>query len=99
MLLHLDMRAYSTLPGILSAISHFHCRYYLPSPTQSQSVTRSLEGAKRLFGSPSVSRKIITKDILDTLFPLLFKLVLLSFLLELFGAFLFNFTDFFALAK
>ena len=40
------------------------------SPTTSRSVTRSLEGAKRLFGSPSITRKIITKKILDALFLL-----------------------------
>ena len=70
MLYHVHIRAYSTLPIILSAISHFHCRFYLPSPTTSRSITRSLEGAKRLFGSPSTSRKIITKAILDSLFAL-----------------------------
>ena len=70
MLYHVHIRAYSTLPVILAAISHFHCRFYLPSPTTSRSITRSLEGAKRLFGSPSTSRKIITKSILDSLFAL-----------------------------
>ena len=70
MLYHVHVRAYSTLPTILAAISHFYCRFYLPSPTSSRSITRSLEGAKRLFGSPSVSRKIITKTILDSLFSL-----------------------------
>ena len=70
MLYHVHVRAYSTLPTILAAISHFHCRFYLPSPTSSRSITRSLEGAKRLFGSPSVPRKIITKTILNSLFSL-----------------------------
>ena len=55
---------------MLSAISHFHCRNYMSSPTTSRAVTRSFEGAKRLFGSPSVPRKIITKSILDALFSL-----------------------------
>ena len=70
MLLHVHTRAFSTLPVILSAISHFHSRFYLQSPTFSRSVTRSLEGAKRLFGSPSIPRKIITKEMLDSLFLL-----------------------------
>ena len=70
MLYHVHFRAFSTLPPILSSISHFHCRSYLSSPTTSLSVTRALEGAKRIFGSPSVSRKIITKDILKSLFSL-----------------------------
>ena len=70
MLFHVHVRAYSTLPIVLAAISHFHCRFYYPSPTSSRSITRSLEGAKRLFGSPSVSRKIITKAILNSLFAL-----------------------------
>ena len=67
MLFHVHVRAYSTLPPILSAISHFHARSYLPTPTTSHAVTRALEGAKRLFGSPSVPRKIITKLILQSL--------------------------------
>ena len=58
---------------LLSAISHFHCRSYFPSPTLSKSVTRSLLGAKRLFGSPSVPRKIISKNILHALFDLTTK--------------------------
>ena len=70
MLYHVHIRAFSTLPIILSAISHFHCRSFLESPTTSRSVSRSLQGAKRLFGSPSVSRKIITKSILLSLFAL-----------------------------
>ena len=70
MLYHVHVRAYSTLPIILSAISHFHCRFYFSSPTSSRVITRSLEGAKRLFGSPSIPRKIITKNILDSLFSL-----------------------------
>ena len=70
MLYHVHIRAFSTLPTILAAISHFHCCFYLPSPTSSRYITRSLEGAKRLFGSPSVPRKIITKKIIDSLFSL-----------------------------
>ena len=70
MLYHVHFRAFSTLPAILSSISHFHCRSYFTSPTISRSVTRALEGAKRLYGSPSVSRKIITFDILMALFSL-----------------------------
>ena len=70
MLYHVHFRAFSTLPVILSAISHFHCRSYFSSPTSSRAVTRSLQGAKRLFGSPSVPRKIITKSILSSLFAL-----------------------------
>ena len=50
----------STLPQFLLAISHFHAKAHLPSPTLSIAVTRALEGAKRSFGRPSVSRKIIT---------------------------------------
>ena len=73
MLYRVYFRAFSTLPPILSAISHFHSRYYLSSPTTSRSVPRSLEGAKRLFGSPSVSRKIITKSILHSLISLTFQ--------------------------
>ena len=70
MLYHVHVRAYPTLPIILAEISHFHCRFYYPYPTISRSITRSLEGAKRLFGSPSTPRKIITKAILDSLFSL-----------------------------
>ena len=46
---------------------------FLPSPTTSRAVTRALEGAKRLFGSPSVPRKIITKFILQSLIALTFS--------------------------
>ena len=70
MLYYVHVRKYSSLPTVLSAISHYHCRFYLPSPTTSRSITRSLEGAKRLYGSPSVSRKIITKSMLLSLFAL-----------------------------
>ena len=73
MMYHVHFRAFSTLPVILSAISHFHCRSYFSSPTSSRSVTRSLEGAKRLFGSPSVSRKIISKEILLSLYALILR--------------------------
>ena len=69
MMYHVHVRAYSTLPSILSAISHFHSCSYLPSPTSS----RALEGAKRLFGSPSVPCKIITKHILQSLISLTFS--------------------------
>ena len=47
MIYHIHFRAFSTLPIILSAISHFHCRSYFSSPTTSRAVTRSLQGAKR----------------------------------------------------
>ena len=70
MLYHVHFRAFSTLPVILSSIAHFHCRSFLDSPTSSRAVTRSLHGAKRLFGSPSVPRKIITRSILSSLFNL-----------------------------
>ena len=70
MLYHVHVRSFSTLPSILSAISHFHYRHHFPSPATSNYVTRSLEGAKRLFGSPSTPRKIITKAILLSLFSL-----------------------------
>ena len=70
MLYHVHFRAFSTLPSILASISHFHCRSYFSSPTVSRSVTRALQGAKRVFGSPSISRKIITKDILSSLYSL-----------------------------
>ena len=70
MLYHVHFRAFSTLPAILASISHYHCRSYFTSPTSSRPVTRALAGAKRLFGSPSVPRKIITKDILSSLFSL-----------------------------
>ena len=70
MLYHVHVRAFSTLPIILSAISHFHCRSHFSSPTTSRAVTRSLQGAKRVFGSPSVPRKIVTKSILSDLFSL-----------------------------
>ena len=73
MLYHVHVRAFSTLPAILSAISHFHSRFYMQSPTTSRAVTRALNGAKRVFGSPSVSRKIITKTILQSLISLTFK--------------------------
>ena len=78
----MHVRAYSTLPIILAAISHFHCRYHLPSPTTSRSITRSLEGAKRLFGFPSIPRKIITKSILDSLFALTLRPNVSFFLLR-----------------
>ena len=70
MLYHVHFRAFSTLPAIVASISHFHCRSYFSSPTISRSVTRALEGAKRLFGSPSIPHKIITKGILTSLFSL-----------------------------
>ena len=70
MLYHVHFRAFSTLPSILASISHFHCRSYFSSPTTSRSVTRALQGAKRVYGSPSISRKIITKDILSSLHAL-----------------------------
>ena len=70
MLYHVHFRAFSTLPVILSAISHFHSRSYFFSPTSSRAVTRSLQGTKCLFGSPSVPQKIITKLILSSLYAL-----------------------------
>ena len=70
MLYHVHFRAFSTLPTILSSISHFHCRSYFSSPTISRSVTRALAGAKRIFGSPSTPRRIITKSMLASLFTL-----------------------------
>ena len=98
MMYHIHFRAYSTLPPILSAISHFHSRYFLPTPTTSLSVTRSLEGAKRIFGSPSVSRKIITKSMLQSLISLTFnsKLSFVTFrtewriVMEFYGLLRFN---------
>ena len=71
MMYHVHFRAFSTLPVILAAISHFHCRSYFSSPTSSRSVTRPLEGAKCLFGFPSIPCKIITKDILPSLFAII----------------------------
>ena len=47
--------------------------FFFDSPTVSRSVTRCLEGAKGLFGSPSVSRKIITKEILCSMISLSFN--------------------------
>ena len=73
MFFHVHCRAYSSLPIILSAISHFHSKHYFTPPTISRSVTRSLAGAKRLFGSPSIPRKIITKEILRSLISLSFN--------------------------
>ena len=70
MLYYVHVRKFSSLPIALSAISHYHCRFYFTSPTTSRSITRSLEGAKRLYGSPSTSRKIITKFMLDSLYSL-----------------------------
>ena len=60
MFFHVHTKAMSTLPQFLSAISHFHAKAHLPSPTLSCAVSRALEGAKRSFGKPSVSRKIIS---------------------------------------
>ena len=54
----------ATLPQVLSAISHFHAKSYLISPTLTRSVSRALEGAKRGFGKPSISRKIISTSYL-----------------------------------
>ena len=62
MFFHVHTKAMSTLPQFLSAISHFHAKNHLPSPTLSLAVSRALEGAKRSFGKPSVSRKIISLD-------------------------------------
>ena len=45
----------------------------MQSPTTSRVVTRALDGAMRVFGSPSVSRKIITKAILQALIALILK--------------------------
>ena len=73
MLYHVHVRAFSTLPAILAAISHFHSRSHFPSPTTLRYIARSLNGAKRLFGSPSVPRKIITKQIIDSLYSLTLK--------------------------
>ena len=70
MLYYVHVRKFSSLPSVLAAISHFHCRFYFPSPTTSRSITKSLEGAKRLYGSPSVSRKIFTKSMLASLHSL-----------------------------
>ena len=70
MLFHVHVRAFSTLPTILSAISHFHCCHYLSTPKSSSAVTRALDGAKCLFGSPSTPRKVITKKMPDDLFLL-----------------------------
>ena len=64
---HVNTRAMSTLPLVLSAISHFHSKYHFQTPTSTRAVTRALEGAKRSFGKPSVSAKIFTKDHLSTL--------------------------------
>ena len=64
---HVNTRAMSTLPLVLSAISHFHSKHHFPTPTSTRLVTRALEGAKRSFGKPSVSVKIFTKDHLSAL--------------------------------
>ena len=60
MFFHVHTKAMLTLPQFLSAISYFHAKAHLPSPTLSCAVSRALEGAKRSFGKPSVSRKIIS---------------------------------------
>ena len=73
MIFHVHCHAFSTFPIILSAISHFHSKHFMTSPTTSRLITRSLEGAKRLFGSPSTPPKIITKDILRSLITLSFN--------------------------
>ena len=57
----------STLPIVLSAISHFHSKYHFPTPTTSRSVTCALEGAQHTFCRPSVSVKIFTPDHLTSL--------------------------------
>ena len=64
---HVDSRAMSTLPTVLSAISHFHSKFHHPSPTTSRSITKALEGAKRSFGKPSVSAKVFTSEHLTIL--------------------------------
>ena len=66
MFFHVHTRAMSTLPQFLSAISHFHAKAHLPLPTLSCAVSRALEGAKRSFGKPSDSRKIISLQHLRT---------------------------------
>ena len=58
MLHHLSVRSMSTIPQHLAAISHFHAKSYIPSPSTSLSVTRALEGAKRFFGKPTFQRKV-----------------------------------------
>ena len=64
---HVETRAMSTLSSTLSAISHFHSKFHFTTPTNTRSVTRALEGAKRSFGRPSVSAKIFTTDHLQSL--------------------------------
>ena len=44
MLFHVNPRAMSTLPTVLSALSHFHSKNHIPSPTTSRSVIRALKG-------------------------------------------------------
>ena len=53
-----------TIPKFLAAISHFHTKSYISSPSTSLSVTRALEGAIRFFGKSSFQRKIISPDML-----------------------------------
>ena len=70
---HVSTRAMSTLPIALSAISHFHYKFYFASPTISRSVSRALEGAKCSFGKPSVSAKVFTSDHLLSLATAAYK--------------------------
>ena len=70
---HLENRAMSTLPQVLSAISHFHSKAHYPSPAASKAISRALEGAKRSFGKPSTSVNVITVDHLHALSALAYK--------------------------
>ena len=67
MLYHVHVRAFSTLPSILAAISHFHCRHNLSTPTTSCAVTHTLQGANRLL---ALHQLLARKKILDDRFNL-----------------------------
>ena len=64
---HVETRPMSTLSHALSAISHFHSKFHFETPTLTRSISRAMEGAKRSFGKPSVSVKVITLDHLNLL--------------------------------
>ena len=70
---HVNNRAMSTLPQVLSANSHFHSKFNYDSPNISKSISRAYEGAKRSFGKPSKSVNIITPDHLRALSDLAYK--------------------------
>ena len=95
---HVETRAMSTLSHVLSAISHFHSKFHFDTPTVTRSISKAMEGAKRSFGKPSVSVKVITVDHLlllsqlaySTSCSLVFLRTIWRIFIEFFGLLRFN---------